>query len=91
MSLRRVPRTLCIARRRKGFDAPQVATSTRYYASDAARPKENLMSSAHQMPSTTPPPAPKEVALTVKSHGPIKQNPNLSGQVCFLFLSRPPC
>jgi hypothetical protein len=80
MALRLVPRTLRLARPRIAANGPRPAALVRQYVT--SQPKENPTSSAEQI-STSAPPAPKEVPLTAKSHGPFKQNPNLAGNVGF--------
>jgi hypothetical protein len=82
MSLRLVPRTLGLAHTRIGANVPRSAVLVRQYAT--SQPKENPTSSAEQT-STSAPPAPKEVPLTAKSHGPFKQNTNLAGKVGCVF------
>src|SRR5436190_24360862 len=81
MSLRMLPRALQVKGPKNFVPVCQLYRGRRY-ADIAAKAKDI---SAEQVP-TSRSPSSKEVPLTVDSHGPVTQNPNLSKKVLLLLM-----
>jgi hypothetical protein len=85
MSLRLARRTLRLVRATGSGSALRPAPSVRHRAA-VAQLAENAASSAARQISSSAPAAAQDVPLTAQAHGPIKQNPELAGQVRFRCL-----